>query len=62
MQAKIAKTESAIKIDGEDGSIRVTLNIYGGEETLALFYSLIGSEFEIEINGINPASAIRYYG
>lgn len=64
MRAKIAKTENAIKIDGEFGQVRVILDIIkGDEDILTLFHSLIGTEFEITINGHDDTQThIRYYG
>lgn len=66
MQAKIANSEGAIKLNGEDKSIRITLDILDieGDEIISLFYSLIGSTFEITINNDDDTSPkkFRYYG
>lgn len=63
--ARISNTESAIKVDGATGSVRVMLDIAKSDEDLvALFISLIGQEFEIKIDGHDKTSEqrIRYYG
>lgn len=65
MIGKISKTENAIKVDGESGTIRLMIDVIeSDEDAVAFFIGLIGQEFEITINGSNATTQkrIRYYG